>query len=70
MPEKYIRLVQDMYRGCKTVVRSAAGVEVGLLWSGSRTAPRLGLKPIPVPTPDGCVDRREKGRTWINDVRR
>ena len=37
MPEKYIIIVQDMYRRCKTVVRSAAGesnsfgVEVGLL---------------------------------------
>ena len=35
VPEKYIRIVQDMYRGCITLVRSAAGenifgVEVGL----------------------------------------
>ena len=41
------------------------------LWGGGRTAPRLGLKSIPVPTPDGCVNGGcEKGRTWINDVRR
>ena len=41
------------------------------LWGGGRTTPRLGLKPVPVTTPDGCVDRGcAKGRTWINDVRR
>ena len=27
------------------------------LWSGGLTTPRVGLKPIPVLTPDGCVDR-------------
>ena len=61
------RIVQYMYRGCKTVVRGRGEQQ---LWGGGRTTPRLGLKPIPVPTPDGCVDRGcEKGRTWINDVR-
>ena len=36
------------------------------LWGGGRTTPRLGLKPIPVPTPDGGVDRGcEKGRTLM-----
>ena len=43
------------------------------LWGGGRTAPtsRLGLQPIHVPTPDGCVDIGcEKGRNWINDVHR
>ena len=46
--EKYIRIVQDMYRGCKTVVRSAAGesnifgMEVGL-HQGSALSPYLFL---------------------------
>ena len=40
------------------------------LWCGGRTSSRLGHKPIAVPTPDGCVDKRcEKERTWIDDVR-
>ena len=25
VPEKYVKLIQDMYRGCQTKVRSAAG---------------------------------------------
>ena len=70
--ENYIRLVQDMYRGMQNSSAQCGWGEQQLR-GGSRTTPRLGLKPISVPTPDGCVDRGcEKGRrpTWINDVRR
>ena len=68
---KYIRLIQDMYQGCKTVMRSADGSRgEQQLWCGGRTSSRLGHQPIAVPTPDGCVDKGcEKERTWINDVR-
>ena len=65
VPQKYIRLIQDMYQGCKTVVRSAAGesnsfgVEVGL-HQGPALSPYLFLL---------LMDTEcEKGRTWINDV--
>ena len=48
VPEKYVKLIQDMYRGCKTKVRSAAGesdsfnVDVGL-HQGSALSPYLFL---------------------------
>ena len=57
VPEKYIRIVQDMYRGCGTVVRSVAGesnrfgVEVGL-HQGSALSPYLFLLLMDVLTED------------------
>ena len=57
LPEKYISLVQDMYQGCKTVVRSAAeesngfGVEDGL-HQGSAFSPWLFLLLMDVLTED------------------
>ena len=57
VPEKYIRLIQDMYQGCKTVVRSAAGecnsfgVDVGL-HQGSALSPCLFLLLMDVLTED------------------
>ena len=57
VPEKYIRLIQDMYQGCKTVVGSAAeesnsfGVEVGL-HQGSALSPYLFLLLMDVLTQD------------------
>ena len=57
MPEKYVRLVQYTYLGCKTVVHSAAGesnsfgVEVGL-HQGSALSPYLFLLLMDVLTED------------------
>ena len=48
VPEKYVKLIQDMYRGCQTKVRRAAGesgsfkVDVGL-HQGSALSPYLFL---------------------------
>ena len=40
VPEKYIRLVQDMYRGCKTVVRRAAVESNSFGWRSDYTKAR------------------------------
>ena len=69
---KYIKLIQDVYQGCKTYLNSNAqyGQRKQQLWCGGRTSSRLAHKPIAVPTPDGCVDKGcEKEHTWSNDVR-
>ena len=55
MPEKYVRLIQDMYQGCKTVVRSTAGESNsfgGGLHQGSALSPYLFLLLMDVLTED------------------
>ena len=62
VPEKYIRLVQDMHQGCQPVVRRAAGesngfgVEVGL-HQGSALSPYLFLLLMDVLTEDVRKDQ-------------
>ena len=43
--DKYTRPQPDIRKGCANKYLCVC------------LTPRLGLKPIPVPTPDGCVDR-------------
>ena len=58
VPEKYVKLIQDMYRGCKTKVRSARRKRQ--LQRGYGVAPMICLEPIPIPHTHGCTDRRGK----------
>ena len=70
VPEKYIRLMKDIYHQCETVVRCAVGtsepsaVEVG-------TPPRIRFQPFPVCHYDGFTDgKHHKTSTLADDVRR
>ena len=65
VPEKYIRQIQDMYAGMQNS-SAQCGRGEQQLWGGGRATPRLGIKPIPVPTHYRCVD---KLGTWINRLR-
>ena len=69
VPEKYVKLVQDMYTGCRTTVRTVAGesskfnVEVGL-HQGSALSPY-----IPLPHTDGRADGKgEDGSPRVDAV--
>ena len=68
LSEKYVKLVQDMYTGCRTKVRTVAGetskfnVEVGL-HQGSA------FKPVPLPHTDGRADGKgEEGSPRVDAV--
>ena len=52
VPERYIRLIQDVYQGRKTVVRSGAGESNSFAWRSDFTTA------CPVSAPDGYVDRQ------------
>ena len=62
MPKKYIRPIQYNEPGIqKSSAQCGRGEQQ--LWGGGRTTPTLGLQPIAVSTPGGCVDRG-----WMKDV--
>ena len=48
VPEKYVRVVQDMYRDNVTAVKSAAGMTEGGFRGEGRPAPRFGTEPLSV----------------------
>lgn len=47
VPEGYIKVIEDMYDGCETIVRSAVGATEGF-GGRSGTAPGICPEPIPV----------------------
>ena len=54
--ETYVRVIQDMYLNCETVVRCVMGENRGI--SGeSRPTPGISIKPFLVRSSDGCADR-------------
>ena len=55
--EKYVRVVQDMYESCKTVVKSVVGVEGVEVKGGGETASRISSEPLLVSYVDGQTDR-------------
>ena len=72
VPEKYVKLIQDMYRGCKTKVRSAVGesdsfnVDVGL-HQGSALSPYLFLILMDVLT-EGVRNEVPESMMFADDI--
>ena len=72
VPEKYVKLIQDMYRGCQTRVRSAAGesgsfnVDVGLD-QGSALIPYLFLILMDVLT-EGVSEEVPESMMFVDDI--
>ena len=71
VPEKYVKLVQDMYTGCRTKVRTVAGetsklnVEVGL-HQGSALSPYLFLILMDVLTERVKSQRKRRSHAFFN----
>ena len=56
VPEKYVMIVQDMYEGSRTRIKSSVQDP-----SGSRVTPRIFPEPLPFRHDYGCVGPRDKG---------
>ena len=60
VPEKYVMIVQYMYEGARTRVKSSVGFN-GHDPSGRRATPRIFSEPLPFRHDYGCVGLRDKG---------
>ena len=59
VPEKYVMIVQDMYEGARTRVKSSVGLTDMI--PVRRATPRIFLEPLHFRHDYGCVGPRDKG---------
>ena len=68
VPETYVRVVQDMYEGARTRVKSSVGLTDKIPCSECRATPRIFPGPLPFRNDHGCVGRRDKGSISVVHV--
>ena len=67
MPDKYVRIVQDMYEGVRTQVKKQCRID-GQDPSECMATPRIFPDPLPFRNYYGCVGLQVKGSISVEHV--